>query len=163
MSLRLAAELLGIQKTTLMRKLVDSSTCAPPNKIVKKNDEILDEIADVICVQQEFNEVVEEEDVFYFSKDKYLFEDHEENEFLSYESSDSEYSEDEETSDIKSDLSEWVSTTLISNRDVNRLLVILRKHGLDLPLSKETLLKRKKIPLLAREMCPGQYLHIGIQ
>lgn len=155
------AEILGYSKRHCNRLIFNSANRA--NEFDKKiqNPSPSESFKpDYTNIVYEFTEesVVSEEEIFY-SQSRFLFDDEEYNQLIDSDSDD----EDIEFNDIQIDLRDWAIINSITVSATRSLLLILRKYGLNVPLSRNSLFKCKKKELKTTQIGTGEYLHIGIE
>lgn len=63
---------------------------------------------------------------------------------------------------LRDKLKKWCMETTTSKKFLEKLLLILKEEGLDVPLSRESLLGRAT-NIVVRNVSPGIYCHIGIE
>lgn len=63
---------------------------------------------------------------------------------------------------LKSKLAQFIRKNCLSREATRELLIILREEGLDLPLTRETLLRTPRRSIVPRECWPGEYCHFGV-
>lgn len=69
---------------------------------------------------------------------------------------------DPEVASLKYKLAQFIRKNCVSREATKELLIILRDEGLDLPLTRETLLKTPRRSIIPRECFPGEYYHYGL-
>lgn len=63
---------------------------------------------------------------------------------------------------LRTKLAKFIRKHCLSREATRELLIILREEGLDLPLTRETLLGTPRRSIIPRECYPGEYHHFGI-
>lgn len=67
-----------------------------------------------------------------------------------------------EVPSLKSKLAHFIRKNCLSRDATNQLLIILREEGMDLPRTRETLLKTPRRSIFPRDCYPGEYHHYGV-